>query len=58
MSEQDWDTVTYLRKKQPKTGQLKSQQVSYNLMKVMCLMIQMQCGVIQKGDSHSQNCIF
>jgi len=26
MSEQDWDTVTYLRKKQPKTGQLKSQQ--------------------------------
>jgi len=26
MSEQDWDTVTYLRKKQPKAQQLRSQQ--------------------------------
>ena len=29
MAEGNWDEVTYIRKKQPKSGQLKTQQVKY-----------------------------
>lgn len=35
MATADWDEVTYIRKKQPKASQLRSQQVS-NLMNLSC----------------------